>query len=96
MSRPAHAETERRFCGVADSEVVLAIERALEHLGGDELDSYGVEMRKVLLWRAMQFQELGFDAETSVALAQSPADLEQARKLVRTGCPRDAAAQILL
>lgn len=81
---------------MTDGELGLAVEVALERLGGDELDSYAEEKRKVLLWRAFQFCGLGFDAETSVALAESRADLDRARRLARARCPHETAARILL
>jgi hypothetical protein len=54
------------------------------------------EHDRVTRWRLEQFGALGFDLGDSLLLAASPADLEMARKLVRSGCEPEVAAQILL
>ncbi len=54
------------------------------------------EHDRVTRWRLEQFGALGFELGDSLLLAASPADLEMARKLVRSGCNPDVAAQILL
>jgi hypothetical protein len=54
------------------------------------------EHDRVTRWRLEQFGVLGFDLGDSLLLAASPADLEMARKLVRSGCEPEVAAQILL
>jgi hypothetical protein len=50
----------------------------------------------VLRWRREQFGRLGFDPVDSGLLAESPADLGQARSLRRGGCPLDLAFRILV
>jgi len=71
------------------------IERELELLGCDELDARDVELQRLLLWRVMQFQELGLDLQGAIELADSAADLGQARRLVATGCPPGLARAII-
>jgi hypothetical protein len=48
------------------------------------------------LWRLDQFKELGFSEAEASELAESDADLEQARHLFATGCSLTLAFQILL
>ena len=79
-----------------DREIADTLERELERLGADELNAWAAEQQQVLLWRAVQFSELGFDGTTAVALAQGPVDLNDTRKLVATGCPLELASRILL
>jgi hypothetical protein len=50
----------------------------------------------VRLWRRDQFVRLGFDPNDSLQLADSPADLGQARCLRGAGCPVDLAFSILI
>jgi len=52
--------------------------------------------RHILLWRVDQFRRLGFGDDEAWALALSEADLGQARRLGRSGCPTDVAFRILL
>jgi hypothetical protein len=49
----------------------------------------------VVLWRREQFVQLGFDAADARLLAESPADLGEARRLSRAGCPLTLAFRIL-
>ena len=49
----------------------------------------------VVLWRLEQFVQLGFDAAAARLLAESPADLGEARRLSRAGCPVALAFRIL-
>ncbi len=58
-------------------------------------DPLASELEAVLLWRREQFGQLGFDQVDSQLLADSPADLGQARRLRRAGCPIDLAFRIL-
>jgi len=81
---------------MVDDELLCTLERELERLGADELDSYGEEQRRVLLWRARQFSELGFDEAACVAIAAAPVDLGRARALIGSGCPHETASRILL
>jgi hypothetical protein len=53
------------------------------------------EEHAVRLWRREQFGLLGFDPFVARLLAESPADLGQARTLRRAGCPIDIAFRIL-
>ena len=61
-----------------------------------DLLSDETEHDRVTRWRLEQFGALGFDLGDSLLLAASAADLETARKLVRSGCDPELAAQILL
>jgi hypothetical protein len=65
----------------------VLIERELEAIESDEAT--------VLRWRREQFGWLGFDPVDSRLLAESPADLGQARGLCAAGCPLDVAFRIL-
>ena len=71
-----------------ERELLPALERELELLGCDELDVRDEELQRLLIWRVLQFQELGFGLRTAIELADSAADLGLARRLVATGCPR--------
>ncbi len=66
----------------------VVIERTLEAIGSEE--------QVVLHWRREQFASLGFDAVDARLLADSHADLGEARRLRRTGCPLDLAFRILV
>jgi hypothetical protein len=70
-----------------ERELPPAVERELELLGCDELDVRDEELQRLLIWRVLQFQELGFGLRTAVDLADSAADLGLARRLVARGCP---------
>jgi hypothetical protein len=52
--------------------------------------------RERFLWRIDQFERLGFNEAEASALADSDADLGQARHMLATGCPSTLALQILL
>jgi hypothetical protein len=52
--------------------------------------------RKRFLWRIDQFEQLGFSEAEASDLAESDADLGQARHLLATGCSSTLALQILL
>jgi hypothetical protein len=71
------------------------LERELELLGCDELEVRDIELQRLLLWRVLQFQELGLDLRGAIELADSAADLGQARRLVSTGCPPPLARLIV-
>lgn len=60
-----------------------------------ELEALESEELTVLRWRREQFARLGFDVGDSRLLAESSADLGQARALRRAGCPLDLAFRIL-
>jgi hypothetical protein len=51
---------------------------------------------EVLLWRYEQFRHLGFGESDAIQLADSRADLGQARYVLASGCPPKLALQILL
>jgi hypothetical protein len=53
------------------------------------------EYHVVRLWRREQFGQLGFDPVDARLLADSPADLGEARRLRRAGCPLELAFRIL-
>jgi hypothetical protein len=59
------------------------------------LEALDSEECAVLLWRQEQFQELGFDVLNAEILAESSADLGEARRLREAGCPLDLAFRIL-
>jgi hypothetical protein len=65
-----------------------------EAQGGQGLQSTTDHER--FLWRIDQFKELGFSEAEASDLAESDADLEQARHLLATGCSSALALQILL
>jgi hypothetical protein len=54
------------------------------------------ENGEVLVWRVQQFVDLGFAAGDAWKLAESSADLGQARLLAQGCCPLDVALRILL
>jgi hypothetical protein len=53
------------------------------------------ERLRVRRWRREQFRELGFAFAEANSLATSTADLNEARKLVQAGCPRDTVFRII-
>ena len=63
-------------------------------LGGQGLRSSSDHER--FLWRIDQFKELGFSEAEASDLAESDADLGQARHLLATGCSLPLALEILL
>ena len=65
------------------------VEEAIENLPSPEEE-------RVLRWRLDQFLGLGFDLVCGTVLADSPADLSLARRLVGNGCPVETAVQILI
>jgi hypothetical protein len=50
---------------------------------------------EIASWRLHQFTELGFDLLEALELTTGTADLAQARKLIRGGCPLPTALRIL-
>jgi hypothetical protein len=86
MSRTAHEK--RRHAPIR-----LGMEQLLEELN----ESFpSPEDQRVLRWRLDQFIDLGFDLVSGALLADSPVDLEVARRLVARGCPVETATRILL
>ena len=65
-----------------------------EPQGGQGLQSSAERER--FLWRIDQFEQLGFSEIEASDLAESDADLGQARHLRATGCSSTLALQILL
>ncbi len=61
----------------------------------DVLEAPDAEGQIVLMWRREQFGQLGFCQIDAHLLAESSADLGQARRLCRAGCPLDLAFRIL-
>jgi hypothetical protein len=59
-------------------------------------DALESEDHAVRLWRREQFGQLGFDPSDARLLADSPADLGEARQLRRAGCPLELAFRILV
>jgi hypothetical protein len=53
------------------------------------------ERLRVRRWRRDQFAELGFPLSDARALAKSPADIHEARKLVAAGCTHATAFRIV-
>lgn len=55
------------------------------------------EARRTRIWRLDQFVGLGFDLARAVMMADdSGIDLQQARRLVASGCSLETASRILL
>ncbi len=54
------------------------------------------EEQIVRVWRREQFGQLGFDPADAGLLADSSADLGEARRLRRIGCPLELAFRILV
>jgi hypothetical protein len=65
-----------------------------EAQGGQGLQSSAERER--FLWRIDQFERLGFSETEASGLAESDADLGQARHLLAAGCSWTLALQILL
>jgi hypothetical protein len=65
-----------------------------EEQGGQGLQSSAERER--FLWRIDQFERLGFSEPEASDLADSDADLGQARHLLATGCSSTLALEILL
>ena len=61
-----------------------------------EQDVQLTEERQILLWRLVQFSQLGFEYAEAIVLAEARVDLGEARRLVASGCPLDTASRILL
>jgi hypothetical protein len=53
------------------------------------------ERLRVRRWRREQFYELGFTSSDAVALARSDADLNDTRKLLRSGCEHKLAFRLV-
>ena len=53
------------------------------------------ERLRIRHWRRDQFLSLGFPLSDAAALAKSPADLAQTRKLIAAGCAHQTAFRIV-
>jgi hypothetical protein len=53
------------------------------------------ERLRIRHWRRDQFAQLGFPPSDARALAKSPADLAEARKLIAAGCAHKLAFRIV-
>jgi hypothetical protein len=53
------------------------------------------ERLRIRHWRRDRFMELGFTLSDAAALAKSPADIHEARKLVSAGCTHATAFRIV-
>ena len=60
-----------------------------------QLEPLDTEEHIVLRWRREEFSRLGFDPVDARLLAESPADLGQARSICGAGCPLHVAYRIL-
>lgn len=78
------------------NQLAHVVAREVERLGYDELDAFAEVQRRVLIWRVVQFTELGFASDVAVALAYAGAELGRARKIIAQGCSPRTAARILL
>jgi hypothetical protein len=77
--------------------IVYASRGAVEDSGAQ--GGQGVQAtadREHFLWRIDQFEQLGFSEAEASQLAESDADLGQARHLLATGCSLTLALKILL
>jgi hypothetical protein len=54
------------------------------------------EEAAVAAWRLEQFERLGFTSGSAVVLAAAPVDLNDARRLIASGCPTPTAYAILV
>ncbi len=70
----------------------MTLDTAATLADGGHVDETGLE---IFRWRLDQFAQLGFEARDAVELTTSPAELAQARKLIRAGCPLPTALRIL-
>ena len=61
-----------------------------------EVQAAATEERQILLWRVIQFTQLGFDYSDAIVLAEARVDLGEARRLIAAGCPVATASRILL
>ena len=61
-----------------------------------EVQASATEERQILLWRVIQFTQLGFDYSDAIVLAEARVDLGDARRLIAAGCPVATASRILL
>ena len=61
-----------------------------------EVQAAATEERQILLWRVIQFTQLGFDYTDAIVLAEARVDLGDARRLIAAGCPTSTASRILL
>jgi hypothetical protein len=90
-------QADRVYEPFAPKCIVYASRGAVEDSGAQ--GGQGVQAtadREHFLWRIDQFEQLGFSEAEASQLAESDADLGQARHLLATGCSLTLALQILL
>jgi hypothetical protein len=68
----------------------------VERVAAEDEPALAVELAQVWRWRHEQFVLLGFSDAQALLLADSEADLGQARYLLDCGCSFTLAVQILL
>jgi hypothetical protein len=68
----------------------------MDRLAADDEPALAIEDGQVPRWRHEQFVLLGFSDAQALLLADSEADLGQARYLVECGCTLTLVLQILL
>ncbi len=68
----------------------------MERVTAEDESVLEVEQGQVRSWRREQFVRLGFSEAQALLLADSDADLGQARYLLNRGCSSALALQILL
>ena len=58
---------------------------------------YDSELGRVIEWRAKELRRAGYDAEVAREIARKlEIDLHRAIDLLKSGCPQETAARILL
>jgi hypothetical protein len=68
----------------------------MDRLAADDQPALEIEHGEVRRWRHQQFVLLGFSEAQALRLADSEADLGQARYLVECGCTLTLVLRILL
>ena len=68
----------------------------MDRLAADDKPALEIETGEVRRWRHEQFVRLGFSDQHALRLADSDADLGQARYLVECGCTLTLLLRILL
>ena len=58
---------------------------------------YDSELARVIEWRAKELRRAGYEADTAAQIAANlEIDLHRATDLLKSGCPEETAARILL
>lgn len=63
---------------------------------GSAADELETEEGRLFSWRLKQFEHLGYPTSDAAELALSDADLHKVADLIREGCDRDLARQIVV